>query len=123
MNINRKRIASEADEAAAVAKVFHTDIFNGSAKGGERRVHRLGVGRVRFYEYVQILGGAGLGVKRDGIAPNDKVLTLWACKADKRSLKSWYIQGHAFQRVRRKGGVQQPRPSGGTGAAFLGGAN
>ena len=74
MNINRKRIASEADEAAGVGKVFDTDIFNGSAKGGERRVHRLGVGRIRFYEYVQILGGAGLGVKRDGITTDDKVL-------------------------------------------------
>ncbi len=28
---------------------------------------------------------------------------LWAWKADKRSLKSWYIRGDAFQRVRRNG--------------------
>jgi hypothetical protein len=42
MNIHRKRIASEADEAGAIGKVFHTDIFNGGPKGGERRTYRLG---------------------------------------------------------------------------------
>ena len=28
-----------------------------------------------------------------------RYLTWWALKADKRSLKSWYIRGHAFQGV------------------------
>jgi hypothetical protein len=73
MNINGDRLLSEADKAAPVSKVFHADVLNGSTEGSKRRVDRLGVGRVRFYKKVQILGGAGLRVERYGIASDDKV--------------------------------------------------
>ena len=39
------------------------------------------------------------GQEQVEVSSDDKYLMLWAWKADKRSLKSWYIRGQAFQRV------------------------
>ena len=73
MNINGDGLASEADKAASVGKVLNAEIFNGGAEGGERGIDCFGVGRVRFYKQVQILGGAGLRVEGYGLASDDKV--------------------------------------------------
>jgi len=63
----------------------------------------------RSYEQVEVFGGAGLRVERNGVPAPDEVfnairyLTLWALKADKSSLKSSNIRSRFLQGVSSAG--------------------
>ncbi|SPE37432.1 hypothetical protein SBA3_2640010 [Candidatus Sulfopaludibacter sp. SbA3] len=72
-DINASRIASEAKEAAALGKLLRTDVLQRRTKLGKRRIHRSRVGRIRFYEHLDVIREAGLRVEDDSVTADDQV--------------------------------------------------
>jgi hypothetical protein len=72
-NIEASRIASKTKEAAPIGKFLRADAFERCAKRGKRRIGRLCVRHVCFYENVDVLRKAGLRVKNDSVTANNQV--------------------------------------------------
>ena len=72
-NINRARLPAETYEVAGLREVFDPDIIEWRTKAGQRRKRGSRVGCVCFNEQVDILGGAGLRMKRDSLAAHNKI--------------------------------------------------
>jgi hypothetical protein len=87
-NIEAVWIASKTKEAAAIGEVLRANAFERCAKPGKRRIGCLSVRRVCFYENVDVLREAWLGVKDYGVSVNDRDLSPWAWKADKADKRS-----------------------------------
>jgi hypothetical protein len=58
-NVDSDRLLSEADKVARIGKILLPDFVEGSAEAGERRIGGSCVGRVRFYEQINILVARG----------------------------------------------------------------
>src|ERR1035441_10235689 len=72
-NIEASRIASKTKEAAPIGEFLRADAFERCAKRGKRRIGRLCVRHVCFYENVDVLRKAGLRVKNDSVTANNQV--------------------------------------------------
>jgi hypothetical protein len=68
------RLASKSKEAAAVCEVFGADVLQRRTELGTGGIHRLRIGRINFYEKIEIVGKAWLRVKDDSVASHNEVL-------------------------------------------------
>jgi hypothetical protein len=72
-NIEAARITSKTKESAAVHEVFRANALERCAEIGERGIRRLRVSGVCFYEKVDVVRKAGLGMEDNGVAPHSEV--------------------------------------------------
>src|SRR5947209_3458116 len=72
--IDRLWFPAKAEKAGAVSKFVDADVLEGCSKLRQRGISGSGVGEVRFYKHVNVLGRAGLRVKRYGVPADDQVL-------------------------------------------------
>jgi hypothetical protein len=72
-NIEASWIAPKTKEAVAVCKFLRTNALERYAEFGQRRIRRLRVHRVCFYEKIDVVRKAGLRVKDHGVTTNNEV--------------------------------------------------
>ncbi len=73
-NIDAVRIMSKTEETAAVCEILRANALAPCAELGKRGIRRLRVSGVRFYEKVDVVRKAGLGVKDNGVGPHNEVI-------------------------------------------------